>query len=62
VAIQNPLPLLSYMRFAKPTGLFTGLELVLDACADCVPALSSLSFLEDQHSLAQWPSLPQLWH
>src|SRR6266566_2754508 len=46
--------------FAEPTGLFSGL--VLDACAVCVPALSSLSLLGEQHSLAQWPCLPQLWH
>src|SRR6266576_5736384 len=46
--------------FAEPIGLFSGL--VLDACAVCVPALSSLSLLGEQHSLAQWPCLPQLWH
>src|SRR6266705_7209002 len=48
------------MMFAEPIGLFSGL--VLDACAVCVPALSSLSLLGEQHSLAQWPCLPQLWH
>src|SRR6266403_221182 len=56
------------MTLADPTGLFSGLEavlvlvLVLEACAACVPALSSLSFLAERHSLAQWPNLPQLWH
>src|SRR3984885_6258765 len=50
------------MTFAEPTGLFSGLELVLCACAVDVPALSSLSFLGERHSLAQWPGLPQLWH
>ena len=53
---------MSYMTFAEPTGLFSGLELVLEVCVVCVPVLSSLSFLGERHSLAQWPGLPQLWH
>ncbi len=48
------------MIFNEPTGLFSGL--MLDAYIVCVPELSSLSFLKEWHSLAQWPGLPQLWH
>src|SRR5712671_5299334 len=50
------------MKFTEPTGLFSGLGVVGEACAVCVPALSPLSFLGERHSLAQWPILPQLWH
>src|SRR5713226_1607278 len=50
------------VAFAEPTGLFSGLELELDVCAACVPALSSLSFFAERHSQAQCPALPQLWH
>src|SRR5712671_623258 len=50
------------MTFAEPTGLFSGLGVVVEACVVGVPALSPLSFLGERHSLAQWPSLPQLWH
>src|SRR5258707_3918054 len=45
---------------ADPTGLFSSLE--LDICVACVLALSSLSFFGEQHSFAQCPILPQLWH
>src|SRR5882757_11094015 len=62
MAIQNPSPLKSYMTFTEPTGLFSGLLVVLNACTVSVPALSSLTFLGEWHSLAQWPGLPQLWH
>ncbi len=62
--IQKPSPSKSYTvtAFAEPMGLFSGLELVLNACVACVPALSSLTFLGERHSFAQCPCLPQLWH
>src|SRR5258707_15656904 len=62
LTIQKPSPSKSWITvaLADPTGLFSSLE--LDICMACVPALSSLSFFGEQHSFAQCPILPQLWH
>src|SRR5216684_6428900 len=62
LTIQKPSPSKSWttVALADPTGLFSSLE--LDVCVAYVPALSSLSFFREQHSFAQCPILPQLWH
>src|SRR5258708_3079729 len=60
--IQKPSPLKSWTTaaLADPIGLFSSLD--LNFCMAYMPALSSLSFFGEQHSFAQCPILPQLWH
>lgn len=59
MTIQKLSPSESYLvtAFAEPTGLFSVFGVV---AVDI--SVTPVSFLGEQHSLAQWPGLPQLWH